>query len=269
MKKWHKATFKLTGMPCPFCGAIPYIGAFAIAIQEKIPLIFTGASPGQLDITSSFQMPDQEYQKKQLMRFYNSWEKFFSISLAKHEPFSRDEILNDLFSKLEPYVQIDSKVDFYPVIVPLSSFVNWFNNMNQLKKVLQKQIGWEEACDAEKKTVTHTSCRIEVLRGYFEAKRKLTALIDEISFLIRNGGITREQGLKEFKAWCFDGSKPAAEDIAYFCNFLEISAEEFEHYFARKMPFFTKLRYLGLAKDLRDMFIWIAGAKGVKKGRYM
>mmetsp|Transcript_22024 Transcript_22024/g.10380 ORF Transcript_22024/g.10380 Transcript_22024/m.10380 type:complete len:332 (-) Transcript_22024:3307-4302(-) len=240
MQSIYRSTLKKWSNLC-YCGLYWFMESVPYAIEGNIPLIITGFSLEQRGLYTSFEIPDQTDRRRNYINIFNVLHQHFSMALKEHEPENADEILNNVFGRLKPYVQPDSKVDFYPIIIPMSNYINWSGSdtsdslnvfRDDFKDTLKKEINWERGAESR----IHTNCVIEPIKGHIETRKKFTDIslarerlsAHELSCMIRNGGLTREEGLHEMKLLGLDGTKP--DILPELCDFLGITEDEFYQY---------------------------------------
>jgi hypothetical protein len=245
--KAFRSTFFHTAKVC-YCTHYFHLCILPHAVKERIPLIITGYSAGQRELDYSFTMPDQEVQKDKYVLFENMFRTLLGDSLQNYEEESAKEVIDHFFRDYEQHISSNQNIDFYPVMVPLSSYINWME-LDSLKETLTKHMNWKQAA----KSISHTSCMIEPIKGYLENKKNLQEMSSELSNLIRAGFMTREQALDDMQKMCLDGALP--NNLNEFCDFLDISEDEFHEIVKNKsIP-------SHLTEDLLDCVAWQFGIK--------
>lgn len=241
-----------------YCPAFMAIGTFPLAIRENIPLIFTGFSEGQREQDHSFTMPDQSLQKEKLIKFYYLWKTMIEMSLEKADKDNKERYTSEILKELKACIAPDRKNEFCPIMVPLANYVDW-SDMEKLEQILAT-IGWKNPNDA----YVHSSCIIEPIKGYLEAKRNLTEVTMELSQMVRSGSLTREQGLDEIKIMHMSNDNPP--DLRAFCEFLKINEKEFFFYADNREKLPQKIECRGeqvdikvFSQDMIDSVSWIMG----------
>ena len=252
MKRLNKATFKEYATIC-FCPVYMAMGSYPAAIKNDIPLIFAGFSQGQRELDHLWTLPDQAEQKRQVKNFQKVWYEGFSGALQHQDAAAHDDVMKEIFADFTSTC-IDSNPAFYPIFAPLSNYVNW-SSMNDLEKTLITHLNWAKPT----KTYMHTSCMIEPVRGYLEHKRGLNEMTSEMSNMIRQGSVTREESLEEMRLTGMDGKRP---DLKIHNDFIGISDGEFDEILTRNLkPNPTIIKYF---KEINDSLCWIKSIKTVK-----
>ena len=237
-----------------YCPIFMAFGAFPIAIRENIPLIFNGFSEGQRESLHDFEMPDQITHKMKFKNFYKLWKIMLNMALKKSDKKNKDSHLREILGDLENCANSNT-IDFYPVMIPLANYIDW-TNMEKLEKTLST-IGWENP----NKTSVHSSCVLEPIKGFLETRRNLSEVTAEINQMIRTGSITRDQGIKEMDKMSMDKEKP--EGLEYFCDFFNISEEEFFYYADHydKYPVIVNFFVQRFRQKVIDTVSWIMGVE--------
>jgi hypothetical protein len=243
------ALFKSTGNPCRGCIFIPPFKILPLAIEKKIPLIITGFSSAQAGGLDYCNISDQIYQKKMFHKYYKSFGKLIHI-LLKHDYKQTKEYLLGFMGK---YIGINANVDFYPLMISLSRFTNC--SPIEMDDILIKNLNWKRGRDG----LEHTSCVIEEVRGYIEARRNVTSIRDEISYLVRTGIINRDQGLDEARKLTLSGNEPPKEAMSAFIKRFRITKTEFEEYITGKTSLLMKLKLGVLIPKLSKLMRWYQG----------
>ena len=264
LKTLWKATFRRESKVC-YCPVFVFLSTYPVALREKIPLIITGFSEGQREMDHSFVPADQETQKQKFLKTAGLWKKHFTGCLdVYNDPELKKDLSEKLFGDITRFTDDPSKIDFYPYLVPLSNYVNW-TSLDRLEAQL-REIGWERAAN----TISHSSCFIEPVKGYLEGKRNLNEIRSELSYVIRAGGITREQGLKELNDLYITQDR-LPDNIGDFCEFLDITKEEFITQSGKKMmiPDHMKDKVEEKMQEMFDSLAWIMGIRRHKKAKFV
>lgn len=219
MMTLHRSLFKHYATMC-FCPVYLGLGVFPLAMEQEIPLIISGFSEGQRELDHTWSPPSQEQQKTSMEGFFHAWNHYMSSALKAQTPDDHDDIMDHLFGRLKPHVGMSVRKKRYPVMLPLSNYVNW-TSMKDLEKIIETELGWKKPAD----TYMHTSCLIEPVRGYIEYEKKLNEMSNEMSNMIRIGAVTRDECLEEMTLMGMDGNRP---DLTLHNKFLGISEIEFE-----------------------------------------
>jgi 3'-phosphoadenosine 5'-phosphosulfate sulfotransferase (PAPS reductase)/FAD synthetase len=225
MRKLYAATFKSFGKMC-FCPLYMMLSTLPAALEQKIPLIIVGFSEGQREMDHSFKMPSDESYKEKLIQYHRDWKDFFTMAVQENHLEPAQEILDSLLGPLGKYATEDSDIA-WPKYVPLANYVNWMK-MDELEQTLAKAINYKRAAS----TTTHTSCIIEPVKGYLEYKRGLNEMASEISCFVRNGTISRDEGIREAESMGIADRLPDNVDV--FNTHLGLTMAEFEEYSVKK-----------------------------------
>ncbi|NVO11323.1 MAG: hypothetical protein HXX16_15280 [Bacteroidales bacterium] len=265
LRKLFHATFKRFNKVC-YCPFFVFLASSEVAITKKIPAIITGFSEGQREMNHSFSLASQEIEKERFFQTTSLWETFFGIALKVYDDESiSKEILNEFFEKINHIKNNLPEDIMYPHFLPLSNYVRW-TSFAGLEQTL-KEIGWQNPA----KTVSHSSCMIEPIKGYIESKHNLNELRAEISYMIRCGGITRDMGIEELEKMSFNTNKPP-ENLNMFCNFIFIDENQFLKYLtAEKTEYPTpelQQKAEQLKKGMVNSISWIMGVSQHKAKFY-
>ncbi len=225
MKKLYSATFKSFGKMC-FCPLYMMLSTLPAAIEQKIPLIIVGFSEGQRELDHTFKIPSDQTYKEKLIQAHRDWTDFFTMAVQENKLEPSQEILNALLGPLGKYVGEGSDIT-WPKFIPLSNYVNWMKT-DELAGTLASALNYKKAAS----TTTHTSCIIEPVKGYLEYKRGLNEMASEISCFVRNGTISREEGIQEAEKMGIADRLP--DNVEDFNKFLGLTMAEFEEYAIKK-----------------------------------
>ena len=151
----------------------------------------------------------------------------------------------------------------WPIYLPLSNYVNWLQDRDELMRILQEECDWKKPGG----TFTHTSCTLEPIKGYMEYRKGLHETAAEICCNIRMGTMTRKEAIEEMKHLYMDGTRPDKE-IASFCRVIGITEEEFDKNIGKTHVFDNPLAKwlfdLAYAKKIARQGNWLWGVKSGK-----
>ena len=184
-----------------------------------IPLVITGFSEGQREMDHQYKILNIEEHKSKFIKAFYTWKSYFQNVANFYPKEESDQLMKTFFPKLESYINESNA--HYPYFLPLSNYVQW-NSMSDLESILQENTNWTRPAN----TVSHSSCFIEPIKGYMENKRNLNELRSEISCMIRNGSISREEASLEMEKMCIVGDKKP-DVLDQFYSFINISEEQF------------------------------------------
>jgi hypothetical protein len=131
----------------------------------------------------------------------------------------------------------------WPDAISLGYYFDWNKNEEDVLKTLREAFQFEKPFS----TMTHTSCELGAVGGYWEhthplktgiiRRRELPRAMEfETSMVVRSGGMTRERGLRELELHGISSERIPEDDISNYIEKVGITREQFDRYSARKRP---------------------------------
>ena len=164
---------------CTTClSLIRYIG-FSIAIEKEIPFVIFGLSPGQAPIVTSVFKTNPEMIRKMQNAIYKPLHNFIG------------EDINSYFLGEKHF----KKKDSFPYSINPLAFSEY--NENQMVEKI-KTFGWERPDDTD---ANSTNCLLNALANQLHLEKYgYNPYALEIAELVRNGTLSREEGLQRLTA---------------------------------------------------------------------
>lgn len=163
---------------CTSCMGIVKFRTLRFAIEERIPIIAFGWSPGQAPINSSIMKNNKQMVKMMQDVIYKP---LYSIAGDEINPYFLEE----------KHFELDYEFPYN--ISPLAFFD--YNESNILRKI--KDMGWELPQDTDKNS---TNCLLNSFANFVHIKEfGYHPYVLEIANLVRIGVMSREEGIKKIE----------------------------------------------------------------------
>jgi hypothetical protein len=200
---------------CTACQGIILGTTVKLAIREKIPLVFTGYTPGQC--------PDIGFEN--FLKVKSNI--YFSSVVYKDDPLDLPKIIRDPIDEIcgdeieDLYFKsqyIENEESFPKILFPYHALEDYDE-----KKIYSKlvKLGWKRPEDTDP---CSTNCLLNTLSNYVSIKQYgYHPYIGELSFLIREGKMSYEEAIKAEK---IDESSYA---MRYSLKKLGLTKKEIEH----------------------------------------
>lgn len=232
MKALYQKSVEKAGYICYGCALPGYWSTVEIASEMGIPMIVGGRSRGQifhslLKDGKDFAIPsiwqnlnpyDEKAHSETIKAFHDA------ITLVVHwffddDPVKRDEILSELF----PFPDTRNlKNGILPEILNLFLYIPY--DEKKFMDTLHKEIGWKKP--KIKGILTHSDCFAHDAADYMYYKYYgRQKIVRELSVLIREGVISREEAIKRGGG----GLEEPSGEIEKLLNYLEIDRDSLPH----------------------------------------
>jgi hypothetical protein len=248
----HRGFFRIFGHTCLSCYMLRDAIIMNQAIRHGIPLIVTGANPGQARTRGTDDLPGPRSPAREAAERMGTISYFLNEAARKEAPERREKIVEETIGEILPAMR---RKDFqWPFYVDMGAFIDWYRqDETSFLKTLSDSLHFQKPSN----TVTHTSCWLERLRGYQEyniGKIYSPGYTVEISNFIRDGILTREEGLLELEKFGMTESLP--EESRDFIRELGISPEEFKERLNMPLPQSVKFHFAWVKtrRKLRNLF---------------
>jgi 3'-phosphoadenosine 5'-phosphosulfate sulfotransferase (PAPS reductase)/FAD synthetase len=238
----HRGFFRIFGHPCVSCFMLRDAIIMNEAIHNEIPLIVTGANTGQARRRGTYDHPGARSPVREAKERMGTISSFLRKAVNLEMPNRSKEIeAKTLGGVLKAMNQRDFS---WPHYVDLGAFVDWYReDEGALLKVLGDTLHFQKASH----TITHTSCWLERIRGYLEINLErliIPRYAVEISSLVRDGVLTREEALLEFEKFGMTGSLP--EETQDYLREVGLTMEEFKGRLKMPLPWPVKIHFVRL-----------------------
>ena len=232
-KKAYQYMMDTQGIPCKACSLGAYGTSFKFAFEKNIPIVMHGRSPPQMlrDFIPTSKDPTVPFIENNLSEYsrYNQIKTLKGVLDGVKRLSPKDQI-----NKNMPLLRQVSK-EFLPnplkvitaKMIPefLGYFVYHEYDENKVKDFLEKNVNWKRP--EKDSRLTHADCLIHDAVEYIRLKRfGYTLLTPELSVLIRQGKMTKEEAIKTIKENEKTIIKPD-ESLKALCNSLDINYESF------------------------------------------
>jgi len=202
--------------PCLLCSLFRNAALLTIATEFGTPLVAFGFAPSQAERNlRSVQM--NAFQKRELLRM-----EAISLKADLERAFRGDtHILHKVRDRYYPHLDryINKRGNAFDSIIPYS-YINW--ERERVIDALARRFRFEVASP----TVAHTNCWFEPIRGYVDSKIGHLSYEREVSYEVRTGAITRQEGLDNLAML---GITAVHEDVLdRFLHLAEMSRDEFD-----------------------------------------
>ena len=259
-KRIYRAQFKNMGRMC-YCLVWARLFAIPICVEEGIPLALMGESAGQREGNQNWEIPTNEEIRSEVKNFYKISRMGVWGALRGFDKPILSKVMEEMFGPLEKCLA--QKDVQWPIYLPLSNYVNWLQDRDELMRILQEECGWKKPGEL----FSHTSCTLEPIKGYMEYRKGLHETAAEICCNIRMGTMTRKESIEEMKQLYLDGTRPD-EKIASFCKVIGITEEEFDKNIGKTHVFDNPLAKwifnMMFAKKIARYGNWLWGVKSGK-----
>jgi hypothetical protein len=251
----YRGFLEVYGSPCRICAIFQESLMIKHALEEDIPLIITGDISGQAGLGIG-RIPVSSQGIKSSLPF-----RIREISIvAKRAGINNiNEILHETFGTI--IENANAPNERWPSFVKLGSFFNW----NSKEEMVIKELGDKLFFKKPFNTMIHTSCELSELRGYLMFKQRnlywpikrnsVSEFEKELSLLVREGAITRNQALRELELLGMKETVP--EIVNNFNTTIGITMKDFERYLAKRISLL--LLYTWFLFKARSFFAKLLG----------
>lgn len=226
-KRMYTLLLRKNGAICAFCAAHRAVTHGVIAYQRNIPFASMSADPTQLSHLAAAESL-RPFDARRFRVLLLTYEKWLRSLLEEEEPEMLEKALAQIGGALRDARRDALDSPRLPRPVRLAYFSNWWEwPESRLLDLLGRELSFEKAS----KTVIHTNCRFEEIRGLREALTQCYRYDNEISFLVRRHVISREEGLEQLAL--LGKCAPAEETIEWCCDYLGIGRKDFDAWIMR------------------------------------
>ena len=218
VQKLMLQSFLEKGDFCWHCHTGIFAYPMSVAIKYKVPLIIWGEPSAEYTAYYSYEQPEEVDERR--------FNRYINLGISAEDMLIRLEGLvedRDLLPFKYPPLKELRKINYRSVC--LGSYIPW--NVKDQVKIIKKELGWKgdqvenvpSEYDYEK-----IECYMQGVRDYIKyIKRGYTRPAHLASIDIRNGQLTREEGMKLVNA--YEGKRPPSLDL--FLDFIGITEDEF------------------------------------------